>query len=176
MLHTNWKPEILDSYCFTFSNKSNPNVLRRQVVQNRWNWRGLLLVYPFKIVSNCILFVYSKMEAAQNHINVINWQWRRHFCELLFLILNCSCSTIASSTYLLCFFCAHIWSTNIYCFSETAQYCHISDVNIKNGLAIILNIIFGQVFDFSNNIFIVCISALHVGVPIQMYRDASQCT
>ena len=35
---------------------------------------------------------------------------------------------------------------------------------------------FGQVFDFSNNIFIVCISALHVGVPIQMYRDASQCT
>ena len=48
------------------------------------NYQGLFFVYPFKIVSNCILFVYSKMATAQNHINVINWHWKRQVCELLF--------------------------------------------------------------------------------------------
>jgi hypothetical protein len=40
--------------------------------QNKWNWQGLLLVYPFEILSNRILFVYPKMATAQNHLNVIN--------------------------------------------------------------------------------------------------------
>ena len=43
------KSELLDYYCFTFSNKSNRNVLRRQVVQNKLNWQGLLLIYLLKI-------------------------------------------------------------------------------------------------------------------------------
>ena len=80
-----WQSEIrfIYYYCFTFSNKSNSNVLR-QVIQNKCNWEGLLLVYPVKIVHNCILFIYTKMATFPNNINVIYWKCQRNFCVNFF--------------------------------------------------------------------------------------------